>query len=183
VRRTRRGEAVADPYSTIGDCRVTEINPDGFCSHCGMQCQQCRRELAAAEPVYRVAAGYLGKDYRLFGAVGSICAECALATRTYGEYISPVYWNQQWRTPEPCAHCSRPVILNGRRPRPKHVVCGDRCRAAVYARCAQQRKTMMPEQICAICGRHFVPTRRDAAYCSSACRRKAYRDRISAPSP
>jgi len=106
-----------------------------------MQCQQCRRELDDNESVYRVATGYFGDHYRLFGgSVGSICAECALATRTYGEFVSPVHWKQQLRAPEPCAHCSRPVILNGRRRRPLYVVCGDRCRTAVYGRRARRRK-------------------------------------------
>ena len=30
---------------------------------------------------------------------------------------------------------------------------------------------------CEVCGTIFTSTRRDAAYCSGACRQKAYRDR------
>jgi hypothetical protein len=111
-----------------------------------MKCQQCHHEFAAGEPVYRVAVGYGGNDYRLFGgAIGSICAGCALATREYrtsdGRLLtSPVHWDQQWRAAEPCVHCSRPVVLSGRRRRPRYVICGERCRSAVYAQSRRRRR-------------------------------------------
>jgi hypothetical protein len=150
-----------------------------------MQCQKCHRELAANQPVYRVAVGYSVNDYDLFGsAVGSICAGCAFATRTTTfqgrEYVHSVYGNQQWRTPEPCAVCSRAVVLNGRRRRPKYVACGNRCRASVYARQRRPRRKARPEKNCATCGERFVPARSRGIYCSAACRQKAYRRRIAA---
>jgi hypothetical protein len=150
-----------------------------------MQCQKCHRELAAAEPVYRVAVGYGVNDRHLFGsAVGSICAGCAFATWTstiHGrEYVHSVYGDQQWRAPEPCAHCSRPVVLNGRRRRPLHVVCGYRCRATVYGHLRPSRRKPGLEQNCATCGARFVPARRHGTYCSAACRQKAYRNRMAA---
>ena len=149
-----------------------------------MQCQRCHRELAANEPVYRVAVGYSVNDYCLFGsAVGSICAGCAFATWTSTfqgrEYVHSVYSDQQWRALEPCAVCERPVVLNSRRRRPKHVVCGNRCRATVYARQRRPRRKARLEQNCATCSERFVPARSHGTYCSAACRQKAYRRRIA----
>jgi hypothetical protein len=49
-----------------------------------MQCQQCDRTLGDDEPVYRVAGDYSGTSYTKWrGAIGSLCADCALATHEY----------------------------------------------------------------------------------------------------
>jgi hypothetical protein len=133
-----------------------------------MHCQQCRRELGVTEPVYRVAVGYGVNATRVFGgAVGSICAGCALAPTT-------IYRDQRWRAPEPCDHCSRPVILNGRRHRPQHLVCGGQCRDAIYSKLAVvRRRRLRPttKHICTNCGESFA-ARCDAVYCSPSCRNK-----------
>src|SRR5215471_20766020 len=102
-----------------------------------MQCRTCRRELAAVEPVYRIAVGYGFNMHRKFGgAVCSLCGGCALATQE----AMPDFSDQRWNAPEACGHCSRPVILNGRRRRPRHVVCGDQCRNAIYSKLAVMRR-------------------------------------------
>jgi hypothetical protein len=36
---------------------------------------------------------------------------------------------------------------------------------------------------CQVCGRIFQPPRSDAKYCSSACRQKAYRTRVTGKRP
>lgn len=137
-----------------------------------MRCQNCRRELTADEPVYRVATGYkLGWRDRWQGnTVGSLCAYCA--TRSPDAVI---FSDQRWRAPEPCRHCGRPVILNGRRRAPAIVACGDRCRQAV--RNAAQWEISPAERACWSCGVIFVPKRINVIYCSHACRQRAYRTR------
>jgi hypothetical protein len=137
-----------------------------------MQCQACRRDLAEGEPIYRISNGYDGPWHQsLGGAVGSVCGDCK------NQYWS---WGQQWESAEPCAHCARRVIRSGRRKRPKYVVCGAACRAAVYGEVARGRRRL-PSRRCADCGNDFVPKRSDAEYCSAACKQRAYRKRAIGP--
>lgn len=147
-----------------------------------MRCQNCRRELTDDEPVYRVAIGYnLVSRERWNGrSVGSLCAYCATQSP---DAVS--FSDQGWRAPEPCCHCGRPVILNGRRRVPHFIACGDRCRQAV--RNAAQWEILPGERACPICGAIFVPKRINVIFCSHACRQRAYRHRrnhgVRAPFP
>lgn len=134
-----------------------------------MRCQNCRRELTADEPVYRVAIGYnLVSRQRWDGrSVGSLCAYCA--TQSPDAVSFP---DQRWRAPKPCCHCGRPVILNGRRRVPHYIACGDRCRRA-----AAQWEISPSERACPACGVIFTPKRINKTYCSRACLQWAYRTR------
>jgi hypothetical protein len=57
-------------------------------------------------------------------------------------------------------------------------------RFAVYSglyhgdECVQLTLTAVDAHACQVCGRTFTPARSDAVYCSSACRQKAYRQRL-----
>jgi hypothetical protein len=138
-----------------------------------MRCQNCRRELTADEPVYRVAIGYnlIWRERWDGSAVGSLCAYCA--TQSPEVAFFP---DQRWRTPEPCCHCGRPVILNGRRRIPHFIACGDRCRQAA-AKAAAQWEISPGERACPACGMTFVPKRINGIYCSHACKQWVYRSR------
>jgi hypothetical protein len=75
-----------------------------------------------------------------------------------------------------------PASSAATRTMPTNVVCGDRCRQAVYNRNHRERHQRQPEQrSCATCGEPFIPKRSDAVHCSSPCRQKAYRARKSSP--
>jgi len=69
--------------------------------------------------------------YRKFGSPPARFAPLR-RMRASDKKTMPDFPDQQWRAREPLRHCSRPVILNGRRRRPRHLVCGDRCRNAIY---------------------------------------------------
>jgi hypothetical protein len=136
-----------------------------------MRCQNCRRELTAVEPVYRVATGYnlIWRKRWDDHTVGSLCTDCA--TRSPD---AALFLDQRWRPPQRCCHCGRPVILNGRRRAPRFIACGDRCRQA--ARNAARWEISPSERACPTCGVTFVPERINVTYCSHACRQSAYRN-------
>lgn len=58
--------------------------------------------------------------------------------------------------------------------RRKRIVCGRTCHQKLYRRAAESTATT-----CAQCGVKFQ-ARQGARYCSSVCRQRAYRNRISA---
>ena len=70
-----------------------------------------------------------------------------------------------------CLGCGQPMAA-----RAGLAVCSHRCRKReLRARHRRERR-----QLCAACRRDFVPTRKDARFCSDACRFKAYRGRLAA---
>jgi len=149
-----------------------------------MDCQNCRQSVPDGEPIYRFATGWglIWRDRWENQTTGSLCAKCASSVEEQSRQ------QQHWRPAEPCCHCGRPVILNGRRKKPIHVVCSVKCRHAAYAAAARNRaraRQRSPgERSCAnaACGEGFVPKRSDARYCSPACKQSAYRRR-AAPDP
>jgi hypothetical protein len=70
--------------------------------------------------------------------------------------------------PVPCIGCSRPLDTAGGQYRP---YCSDRCRQVA------RRNSQPREKHCQLCERTFTPPRRDAKYCSPACKQQAYRIR------
>lgn len=134
-----------------------------------MRCQECDRLLNLRDPIYRVTVGYNTVYYsRWRCSVGSLCAECGSE-----------FNNQRWRQPEPCRNCGRPVTLSGRRQKPTYVVCGEKCRNAVYHVTSTRylKHSGRKEAVCETCRRKFDSMRVSARYCSSACRQSAYRAR------
>jgi hypothetical protein len=115
------------------------------------------REMSADVPVYRYPAEW-GSYHR---NPTWICGECAAAR----------FQSRRWHRAKPCRHCGRPVIREVRRPEPKYVVCSEQCRQVVYSERARYRRNLRrKERPCEVCGERFVPRRRGAEYCSSACK-------------
>lgn len=59
--------------------------------------------------------------------------------------------------------------------------CSQRCQNDAYLKRRKQRKALEKEKICSICGKQFTAKKRDAMYCSDACKQKAYRQRKVLP--
>ena len=128
-----------------------------------MMCEKCNRDLVDDEPVYRF------QDAN--GATIRRCRDCATRMGTIF----------QWRPPVPCEGCGRPVSYREDRHRRLHVSCGERsCLRSIRA--AGARSQRRQPRVC-ICGIEFKPTRGDARYCSPACKQRAYRQRVTAPTP
>jgi hypothetical protein len=140
--------------------------------------------MATSDPIYRVSVEY-GMNMPDIGGGGvrEVCAECCATTPMISVAGMPgvnFSWlaNHRWRPPEPCKRCGRPVISDMRRKLPKHVVCGDKCRLAIYGAIGKaRRRSRVRALICASCAAHFMPKRSDARFCSAACRQKAFRRR------
>jgi hypothetical protein len=153
-----------------------------------MRCQHCHRELSADEPVYRpVTLRSSSLHWSWGGIIGALCAECAGLRVEYpksdGTLLDvALFGDQEWRAAEACYGCGRPVVLSGRRPPPRYVVCGQECRRKASDKAAadlrrRRREARAVERRCAACGGLFVPGRSDAAHCSRACWLRAYRQR------
>jgi hypothetical protein len=74
----------------------------------------------------------------------------------------------------PVYKTSRLTSLNGSNQRWLHH-CDDAC-----YRVALRRDRRIKQPICVVCGVSFQTARKDAQFCSSACRQKAYRTRLAA---
>jgi hypothetical protein len=114
----------------------------------------------------------------LSGFVLGLGAACRLCLRRVPRprIASTLISNHAWRAPEPCEKCGRPVICDARRRLPKHVVCSDACRLAVYRAIGiARRRSLIEQRPCKACRKPFTPKRCDARYCSAACKQKAYR--------
>jgi hypothetical protein len=169
----RRGSSTRNRGVTDKSARTKRAS----CYPQRMQCKLCHREMAPADPIYRPSIG--NTTWRgIFGRmVAEVCAQCCATTPS-------ARWpwiNYKWRKPEPCKTCGRPVICDTRRKIPKHVVCSNECRRAVYrASDAVRRRYLVRPHPCVVCSRSFIPKRSDARYCSSTCRQKSYRRSLSA---
>lgn len=132
----------------------------------GERCGQCGRSLAPDEPVYLWRMMASPGTFWLGPGCGA-CADKRGAFRWRGPAVGPF----------PCAGCGRAIYRRAdRRWRRQFHVCSERCRWRVATR--RRADMRMPEQqhACTGCGAPFT-ARRGAAYCSSACRQKAYRER------
>ena len=85
----------------------------------------------------------------------------------------------------PCASCGRMVHNTESRWQRRWTFCSDACQrrhqstyqaGIARVRRAEARGVSRP---CEECGEHFEPTRADARFCSSACRQKAHRKRVT----
>lgn len=146
-----------------------------------MKCFLCRAEIPPGAPVYqcKVPVQFNCIWMRL------VCAYCIRKKdEEYRERYASCAWasstheSSQFRPPQPCAHCNRPVFRYLRYKRKLTVFCSGECqRASVYARTRLQRvKAPRP---CARCRKLFTPKRTDSKYCSVACKQSAYRSRSS----
>ena len=93
---------------------------------------------------------------------GVLCQECARAQHTFGT--------------RRCGWCGRQVGYGGMNAQP-HLYCTRGCELAARTRRRREARELARERRCGQCGDSFAAPRRDAAYCSPACRQRAYRQR------
>ena len=149
------------------------------CSHCA----DCERPLAPDEPIWRqrISLGrsmFGGTHHRLL----PVCETCSHAKRSEYSYRYP-HPSTEFRPAQPCEGCGRPVherYRDGLFHRNHHVICCEDCYKAAELKYARETRTLARgTHECQICGKSFEPTRNDAKFCSSACKQKAYRKRVT----
>jgi len=133
------------------------------CSHCA----HCERPLKAGEPVWRrllsLGPGFFGGWSR---TVAPICERCGSSCHI------------EFRGPQPCENCGRSVHQEYNRRFYRHTFCCEVCVRAFFATAARLRRAEERDpRPCAQCGETFEPTRKDARFCSGACKQLAYRKR------
>ena len=156
----------------------------------GGMCGRCGRALADGEAVYRkrISMGYCGSG-AFQTMIAPLCGDCDAATdkewhlslrsALNGPPGYSYYWNG------PCETCGRTIYEGEFRYHRTYHYCCDDCaargwssRSAVKAK-MQRTEARGPSRPCAVCGEHFEAGRTDAQYCSSSCRQKAYRRRVT----
>ena len=58
-----------------------------------------------------------------------------------------------------------------------HIYCSQRCINDAYMARRRQRHEAELKKVCVVCGEKFTAKRKDALYCSNACKQAAYRKR------
>ena len=117
------------------------------------------------DPIYRFAGNWRGR-------VSFLCAGCSK------HWLQPDRWTARY----PCERCGRTVGYDDNRVVPKHAVCSDQCRIAVYRAISIARRRLLVERRrCKVCQAWFMPKRSDARYCKAACKQKAYRQAPGKP--
>jgi hypothetical protein len=81
-------------------------------------------------------------------------------------------WFREMRERQ-CRWCRRWLIYEGH---PVHY-CGDGCRKAAAAERRSDARAVKLTRTCSVCGTRYQAKRVDSAYCSPACRQKAFRQR------
>ena len=135
-----------------------------------MKCGQCKRQLTAAEPVFRLFI-----DLRVNWQM--VCSSCEAAA-SKACVFAPL-----WDLLRCCSQCSRPVYMDSPPRKAIHFVCSPACRQAAHKasyRCTHPRSPVVERQC--ICGAAFRPKQRnEAKFCSAACKQRAYRARLTIP--
>lgn len=157
----------------------------------GESCAHCGRSLEPTEPVWRctfymsLKTFYGGEHIRPFRRA-VVCGNC------WGRRPKRAYeWSDRRRSIDSfdlttgiasrhedrlgtrhhlCDGCGRPVAPSLMKPGQRYFVCSERC-------LREARRPPPPEHTCLVCEVTFTPTRKDANYCSPACRQSAYRHR------
>ena len=149
-------------------------NSQEDCSCCG----RCAEPIKPGEPVWRIYVTVPGLFSPWRSMLAALCAKCGKQD-----------WHAACCEPKPCKGCGRTVhsILRVRWSEracryflTKPVVCCEEC--GHQARLAKQRRKRTRARgtrDCPVCHETFEPTRTDAKFCSSACRQKAYRERVT----
>ena len=129
-------------------------------------CGDCGKAIAPDEPIHRVRQ-YIGHGF-MGGArysVYPVCEDCAGAPNWHSRLTD-------------CEACGRPMHqvwpFSGR-----HHFCCLKCATKIYRQIAKHRKAIARRRTCPVCEQEFTPARNDARTCSSACRQKAYRQRVT----
>ncbi|OKO68222.1 hypothetical protein AC629_42265 [Bradyrhizobium sp. NAS80.1] len=133
-----------------------------------MNCEKCKRTLAEAEPVYRLCWD-ARVGWRMVCAACEVSNSKADAARGLAKY-------PPWLPPRPCCHCSRPVFRDREHESTTYFVCGVVCRQAIHnANYRYGHPRLRVERQCGSCGNAFKPKRKDAKFCSVACKQRTYR--------
>lgn len=93
---------------------------------------------------------------------GVLCLECAGPLAVYGQTC--------------CAWCGRSVCYGGPQSRPRRY-CTVECLSASRTARRRDQRDQARQRCCNGCGQWFTAVRKDARYCSPACRQKSYRHR------
>jgi hypothetical protein len=113
-------------------------------------------------------ASGLGENKCVVGLEIAMCRLCFDCT--------PVGPDSALVTVEECETCERPMLIDagwmwGR------IFCCGRCRRTAANARARERRRLGRIRLCEQCGEWFQGSRRDARFCSGACRQAAYRER------
>jgi hypothetical protein len=138
-----------------------------------LTCDECKRAISDGEPVRHTRED---PHRSCFGGwvVGSacrkiiLCEQCGGGKRTLDREIE-------------CRQCRRLIRRNYFASLRTSPFCCRACAVAHQSARAREERAALrgPARPCMECGKHFSPSRDDALYCSSACRQKAYRGRVT----
>jgi hypothetical protein len=141
-------------------------------------CATCQRKLPAGEPVWACVFSYsapVGHSW----TVAPVCEGCYAQRSPWGWRVHQLAgWHSQWAITGSyaCQGCGRPVHAHA-------VRMARYCCQLCLRQARNRRRRRQPAQHrCQGCGRKFTG-RADAAYCTPACRQRAYRQRLGGSPP
>jgi hypothetical protein len=143
-------------------------------------CGCCGRELAVKESAYFGVDVYIGMWPLYWDQVSKpkICKPHYERTVLCGsctpEWLSP---DRDDVVTQLCANCERPMVERLNLSRLQRTFCSDRCRHEYHNQLRKETRAEEHKMVCEVCGEEFTAKRRDAKFCSKACKQKAYRGR------
>lgn len=176
-RRLGEGRQGGEPVSGVGDDGASRygsphsVNSEGEGTAAPLDCSQC------SAPIGGVA--YFVEQRRR----QPVCRACLVAQQRQRWAAHRQFMLDHGVNPGPfapdlplahsCDACGRPIAFFYWHGLFVHV-CSPTCQRA---RRNLRRRVTHEQTSCSTCGKTFTPTRRDARFCSGACRQKAYRQR------
>jgi hypothetical protein len=138
--------------------------------HYGIHCAICGGEIGARFAIkvslkFYNPSGFLGPFWGWIGGLACIAHKELIPTG-----------NQKGRALLRCDHCGRDVFT-WKKARDSRFFCCNRCEWSYYNAQTKARTEIEP-RACKVCGKEFIPPRKDAITCSPKCRQKAYRERV-----
>jgi endogenous inhibitor of DNA gyrase (YacG/DUF329 family) len=133
-------------------------------SQTGGSCAGCGRALGHDDPVWRRR---VSRKRGWGSTVAPVCEECQPTWRSV-------------RTSGQCEGCGR-LVHNTEGFGRRRVYCSKQCELLRQHAIARQRRAEArgASRACAECSEHFEPSRADAQFCSTRCKQKAYRKRVT----
>jgi hypothetical protein len=155
---------------------MAQVRVSGACQRCGGKFAADQRVTIVRE---RIGFGFMPSANMYVGATTewvAVCAACATpAEAAEAEHeLNCRGCGQPMATPHP--HYSFEAEDGATYGRLRYKVCSDRC-AQRWRRHRQAEG--QPLATCETCKTAFRPTRKDARFCSNACRQWAYRQRVT----
>ena len=153
--------------------------PRKWPSKSAAECFECGHVFSNTDWVWRTRVkqgrGFVGG---ISWTVAPLCGDCRPERRER-------YSGEKWRwdyDAQPCETCSRPVVNQLTRLVRYHIFCSQRCERTYHFERQTRKRQEEADlgRVCVGCGTGFTASRSDTAYCSSACRQKAYRQRVVA---